>query len=179
MTRSTAPLLVLLVGFAGVALGCATAAPVAQPAADSPVVVTFVQPDRFADVGDSALQNETGRRQVLAELERFLVVRGERVVPAGQRLAIRVTDVDRAGEGEFLRGPAFDHVRIMRDVYPPRITLEFTLTDAGGSVIRSGPRALRDPIYLTRAGVPSPTDRLRYEKELLETWLREEFGRTS
>ena len=179
MTRSTAPLLVLLVGFAGVSLGCATAAPVAQPASDARVVVTFVQPDRFTDVSDSALQNATGRRQVLAELERFLVARAERVVPAGQRLAIRVTDVDRAGEIEPLRGPAFDHVRIMRDVYSPRITLEFALTDAGGAVTRSGTRTLRDPIYLTRAGVLSPTDRLRYEKELLETWLREEFGRTS
>jgi hypothetical protein len=100
-------------------------------------------------------------------------------VPSGQRLAIRVIDLDRAGEIEPLRGPALDHARIMRDVFPPRITLEFALTDAGGAATRSGTRVLRDPLYLTRAGGLSPTDRLRHEKVLLERWLREELGRTS
>jgi hypothetical protein len=179
MPRSTAPLAFLFLGLAGVTVGCASAGAVARPAADARVAVAFAEPSRFTDVSDSALQSETGRRQVLAELERFLVARGARHVPPGHRLEIRITDLDRAGEIEPLRGPAFDHVRIMREVYAPRIALEFALIDAGGAVARSGTRTLRDPLCLVKAGTLLPDDRLRYEKALLETWLREELGRPS
>ena len=93
-------------------------------------------------------------------------------------LAIRVTDVDLAGEFEPRRGPQFDRVRIMREIYPPRIDLEFRLTDSEGTVAREGRRQLRDPLYLARA-VLGDSDRLRYEKELLGEWLREELGSRS
>ena len=95
-------------------------------------------------------------------------------MPAGWTLEVRVTDVDLAGEIEPWRGPQFDRVRIMREVYPPRIDLEFRLADAKGAVFKQGSRVLRDPLYLTRAAL-GDSDRLRYEKQLLGDWLRQEF----
>jgi hypothetical protein len=63
----------------------------------------------------------------------------------------------------------------MRDLYPPRIDLEFRLTDDAGTVVKQGQRELRDPLYLTRA-VFRDSDRLRYDTDLLADWLRREFG---
>ena len=65
----------------------------------------------------------------------------------------------------------------MLDIYAPRIRLEFRLTDRDGEVVSSGPRDLRDPLYLTRALLLS-TDPWRYEKNLvLERFRRGLAGR--
>lgn len=158
--------------------GCAVAAgPVASPGM-SRITVTFVGPERFTDVKDGALGSERGVADLLCDLERHVRAAGECIVPAGQQLDIRVTNVDLAGELEWWRGPQADRVRIMRDIYAPRIDLEFRLTDAQGAVLRAGRRALRDPLYLTRASI-NDSDRLRYDKQLLGDWLRQELPSTA
>ena len=90
-------------------------------------------------------------------------------------LRVTVTDVDMAGDFEPWRGPRFDDVRIVKDIYPPRIELRFRLLDANGSVLREGERTLRDSAFLMRDGAHE-TDSLRFEKRLLDQWLRKEFG---
>lgn len=62
---------------------------------------------------------------------------------------------------------------MMRDIYPPRIDLDFTLTDANGKVLRQGSRKLRNLGYLSSGtGMGSNSDSLRYDKALLDRWLR-------
>jgi hypothetical protein len=159
-------------------LGCSVAADRAAPARASRISVTFVQPERFTDVKDSVLGSERGAADLLGDLDRYLRVTGERYVPAGLALEVRVTNVDLAGEFEPWRDPQLDRVRIMREIYPPRIELEFRLTDQQGTVVKEGRRILRDPLYLTRAAL-NDSDRLRYDKQLLGDWLRTEFGAPS
>ena len=72
-------------------------------------------------------------------------------------------------------GPRLDDVRIMRNIYPPRINLQFTVTDAQGRVIDQGERKLVDNAYLYGPTRLSDTDPLRYEKRLLDDWLRREL----
>lgn len=168
------------------ALGAAAVAPphagrglAADPAA-ARVQVEFVRPERFADVRDSAMRSEKGTAAILDELARFLREAGGRRLGEGQSLAIRVTDIDLAGEFEPTRGPQRERTRIMREAYPPRIELQFRLEDAEGRTLAAGQRTLRDPMYLTRS-VPvwgaAFGERLRYEERMLDDWLREELGR--
>jgi Protein of unknown function (DUF3016) len=79
------------------------------------------------------------------------------------------------GDFEPARGPSFTSVRIVRELYAPRITLRFTLTDGTGTVVREGERTLGDPMFLTRATLDQHGP-LRHETALLETWLDREFA---
>lgn len=108
------------------------------------------------------------------ELVRFLQEAGASRLPAGQRLEITVTNVDMAGDIELWRGAGRCDLRVMRDVYPPRIDLWFTLTGADRGEIRTGSRQLKDMNYLTHAA-PVTSDQLRYEKALLRDWLQKEL----
>jgi hypothetical protein len=155
---------------------CAVVVAVPAAGAAERVAVELVDPQRFTDVRDAAMATDAGMRTILDELARFLRERGERDVPAGQRLVVRVTDVDLAGDFEPWRGPQFTRLRFMRETEGPRIELEFRLTDAGGRVVREGRRSLVDPNYLMRSQQVSD-DPLRYEKALLAAWLREELVR--
>jgi hypothetical protein len=92
----------------------------------------------------------------------------------GQRLEITVTNIDMAGDIETWRGPGRCDQRIMKDVYPPRIDIQFRVLGADGAELRAGARRLRDSNYLTHAA-PVTADHLRYEKALLLDWLQREL----
>jgi hypothetical protein len=153
------------------ASGCAVAS--SDPEQVSRVSVIFVDPERFTDVKRSNVERSSAG--LLKELQKFMIETGERYVPAQAWLSIHVTDVDLAGDFELFRGPHFDHVRITKGLYPPRIALEFRLTDDGGRIIKEGKRDLIDIDYQLRSVYPKE-DYLRYEKDMLRDWLRVEFG---
>ena len=169
--RTNTFILAMLLGV-GVAPDFAVGPEVSQ--ADSRVSVIFVDPQTFTD-----LRNEDGgpvSLSLLDQLKQFMRQTGERCVPAGMHLEIRVTDIDLAGEFEPGRGPEFGHIRIVKDLYLPRIKLEFRLTDAQGKVVSAGERELTDPAFQTRDAFARPgNDYLRYEKDLLRDWFRHEF----
>lgn len=137
------------------------------------VSVVFVEPEKFTDARRAELERtSTG---ILGELQKFIITTGARYVPENMKLNIRVTDIDLAGDFELFRGPQADQVRITKGLYPPRIALEFRVADAGGQTAKEGKRDLTDIDYQLRLAYPR-NDYLRYEKELLRDWLRDEFG---
>jgi len=155
---------------AGVALA---ADPV--PAGAERVTVQVRKPEAFKDFKATCIGMDERTRGMLADLTQFIRATGARYLPDGGALEITVTDVDMAGEFETWRGPQACTVRVMLDIYAPRIVLDFSLTDRDGKVVRAGHRDLSDPLYLTRA-VTLSTDPLRYEKNLLMDWLQREFS---
>ncbi len=137
------------------------------PMTEGSVTVEFVEPSRYVDARARCSDTEpTG----LDELAQLLRTEGARRLPTGWTLTVAVTELDRAGALEPWRGPQFCWLRIMRDVYPPRIDVRFAVTDAQGERRRE----LRDLNYLQQAAFPDQ-DPLRYEKALLRGWLRAEL----
>lgn len=112
------------------------------------------------------------KRQLAKSLRRD----AQRVLPAGDRLHVKITDIKLAGDFEPWRGPNSQDIRIIKDIYPPRMDLHFTLTDADGKVLREGNRKLRDLAFLQHPIGPfSSTDPLRYDKRLIRDWVQREF----
>jgi hypothetical protein len=133
--------------------------------------VEFVNPDKFTDAGRK--YSYTDRDSNLEALRLHLVKQAAKLLPADETLAISVTDVDLAGMFEPWQRYS-NEIRVVKDIYPPRIDLRFKLTRADGSVVKEGERSLRDPGFLS--GTTSyPTDNLKYEKTMLDDWLAKEF----
>jgi len=169
--KTTAFLLTVLVGGAA---GVAFASGAKTEGPDSRVTVTYVDPEKFTDFSRNDWEHTSPDLQ--AELKKFLVATGERYVPAGMHLDIKVTDIDLAGAFEPWRGPQFDHVRVVKAIYPPRIALQFKLTNAQGKTVSAGDRALTDLTFQDRDAFLLPADDyLRYEKSLLTDWFSSEF----
>jgi hypothetical protein len=96
-------------------------------------------------------------------------------LPAGERADVEILDIKRAGEFEWI-GTQNDDVRILRDLYPPRMRVQFRRTDAGGQVIAEGERTISDLDYLMGSQPVPTTDPLRYEKRMIDRWVQREFG---
>lgn len=154
---------------------CAAAAPSAKPLPDR-VQVSWAPTERLSEVKD----NQIGRGWLRPEewqrsLSEYLRKRADIVLPEGQRLEVTIDDIKLAGAYEPWRGPDLQDVRIMKDVYPPRVDLHYRLLAADGTSIREGDNKLRDMGYLQRT-LPFSNDPLRYDKRLIDDWLRKEFG---
>jgi hypothetical protein len=143
------------------------------------IEINYLEPAKFTDVADSYPQGtDKGREHTLAELKSYLAKTALRHVPAGQKLAITITDVDLAGDFEPWRGPQMMDVRVVKDLYPPGIKLAFRLVDAQGNVIKTGTRELRDLGFMMKLTMGFRDDPLRHEKALIDDWLGAEFRDT-
>lgn len=165
-------------------LGVATAfslqaAPQKSPnGANDRAEVIFFEPEKFKDAADSD-QGDVVRSGHLDEIKTHVLNQAKSLVPAGYKLQVTFTDIDLAGEFEPWRGPSADRVRIVKEIYPPRIDLAFRITDAEGNVVSEGRRQLRDDNFMSKLTLASRNDPLRHEKELIDTWLRQELPRAT
>lgn len=168
--------LLLAAVFGLLAFDAVHAADSGKPA--SPATVTFVAPEKFTDAGDDAMNSDGGRDHVLDALKTHIESLARDYVGAGLHLEVTVTDVDLAGSFEPWRGIEFDHIRIMKEIYPPRMDLEFRLVGADGKVVSEGKRHLQDLAYLMVLSLPT-SDPLRYDKDMIRSWMRQEFKHSS
>jgi hypothetical protein len=144
--------------------------------AEAPVEVTFGDLAKFTDLRLSILTNEREHASLAEDLRRHIEREAPRHLPSGTRLAIGIRDVDMAGEYPPVTGSMSRDLRVIKDVYPPRVDLDFRLLRADGTVEREGRRELRDGGFLWQSGSFGASDLLRHEKNLLDGWLRREFG---
>lgn len=144
-----------------------------QPATASTTAAVAVHYDNPDDFSENRLGSRLARPDnYLDRLKQHIQGEAQPMLDPGETLQVTVTDVELAGQTEPGRRPDWDHIRIMRDVYPPHIDLHFRLDDAEGDVVREGTRQLRGLGYLhDYPNLRRKTDPLRYEKALLDDWL--------
>ncbi len=135
------------------------------------VEVIFQSPEDYRDIDYNYSDNRRGQKIFLPQIEKHIIKMGERYFKDGQSLTITITDIDLAGEHEPWRSPDFDDVRIVRSIYPPRISFSYELKDTEGNLIASGEERLSDLNFQFKPRINSHDD-LFYDKELLTDWFR-------
>jgi len=141
------------------------------------VEIQFSHPENFTDVKESYSDsaNERGGANYLPQIKALMVRQAGALLSAGQKLTVTFTDIDLAGDFEPWLGAQFDDIRIVKAIYLPRLTFNFTLTDADGKVLKEGERRLVDLGFQTRITRAFASDPLRYEKDMLTDWVRQEL----
>ena len=153
----------------------AAGAPRALPES-GPVSVRWNDPATFAELRYSPNRWEAGRGSWLTDLAQYMRKRAEAQLPAGERLELTIVDVDRAGDYEPWRGVHYQDTRIVRDIYPPRMTVQYKRYDGSGALVAEGERKLSDLGFLLGPNLINSSDPLRYEKRMIDSWLRREDG---
>jgi hypothetical protein len=153
----------------------ATIASAAKPLPER-VQVTWAPTEQLTEVKNNQVARGWLRpKDWMASLGDHLRRRADRILPPGEQLQVHIDNIKLAGAFEPWHRPGLDDVRIMKDIYPPTMDLHFKLLAADGTVIREGAAKLRDMAYLQRA-IANSTDPLRYDKRMIDDWLRKEFG---
>lgn len=153
-------------------------APRALPAA-GPVSVAWDDPAQFTELRHSGNRWASSEGNWLNNLATYMRKEAEETLPAGHRLELTIVDIKRAGQYEPWQGPNMQDTRIIRDIYPPRMTLRFREVDANGGLVAEGERKLSDPAFMMNSTRMSDTDPLRYEKRMIDSWLRSDWRTAS
>ncbi|MFT3830633.1 MAG: DUF3016 domain-containing protein [Opitutaceae bacterium] len=166
--KITLPIRALFAAASLVALG----QPLRSLAADEArATVTFENPEKFTDVKDSQSGTDKGRDHYLNELRKVVVEEAGRWLPAGQKLSMNFTDIDLAGD--YLPSMAANRdIRVMKDIYIPRMKFSYKITDAAGAVVKDGQESISDMNYLNVTRLVGRGEELFYDKEMLRDWLR-------
>lgn len=160
----------------------AACAPFGTGKSDDPVLqrdeqrvsIQFKDPQNYVDFGDNHLSGEPFDNRTLAMLRDDLVQRIAHKLPAGARMSVTFTNINMVGPVEGWNFMGSD-ARIVASPEPPRIDLNFVMTDASGKVLKEGPRILRDPVR-TEGAQRFRQDPLRFERFLIDDWLDRELG---
>lgn len=151
-------------------------APRALPA-EGPVDVRWSDPAQFSEIRLSGNRREAARGDWVRQLALYVRKRAATELSPGQHLEVTFEDIKRAGMFEPGR-VHLNSTRIVREIYPPRIQLSFKLTDTGGNAASQGERKLTDLSFMQNASTLD-SDPLRYEKRLIDDWVRREFKSSS
>lgn len=166
---------ILLMAMFLVIAGAATAQD--RAALPQRVQLHWAPTDQLSEVKNNQMQRGWIRpEEWMKTLGDHLRARADKALPPGQQLEVWIDDIDLAGSYEPWRKPTAQDIRIMRDIYPPRLDLHYRLIDANGKVISEESRKLRDSAYLQKGILYSSTDPLRYDKRLIDDWVRKDFG---
>ena len=145
------------------------------PSLAGSVRVSFVHPETYTDASLSGGYGVRTEQWTLDEFGRYFESLGAHYLGPEQVLTLEVLNVDLAGKIEWWRRPAYD-LRILRDIYPPRFTLHYRLSE-GGRTLVEGQETVVDPNYLANPAIYfSPSDPLRFDKAMLADWFKARFG---
>jgi hypothetical protein len=137
-------------------------------AATAGASVSYIEPDKFMDMPFSPIDRE----RILKDLSEHFVQLGKQL-PAGQELAIEVTDLDLAGRIEHTRRSG-NEIRVLTGGADwPRMHLRYRLTQEG-QVVGSGEADLSSMNYLQQMNFYDSGASLRHEKQMIDEW----FGKT-
>ena len=164
----------ILCSIAGLICATGLMAATDAPVTPSAVEVSFEKPEEFTDFTHSYTQKDYQQDGLMAEIREHVQQRAASRLAAGQKLVVKFTDIDLAGDFEPWRVSTNQDIRIVKDLYPPRMKLEFKLLNADGSVAAEGKRSLVNLGFMSSLAFPQ-SDPLRYDKEMLTDWLRTEL----
>lgn len=144
--------------------------------AEGPVNVSWSDPSEFTEIKRSHNRWEAERGNWVADLATYMRKRSQDMLLPGETLDINITDVARAGNYEPWRGPMMNDVRMVRDIYPPRISFTYKKLNGDGQVLDEGERKLVDMAF-QMGSQPLNSDPLRYEKRMVDRWVQRDLRR--
>ena len=108
------------------------------------ISIVFNEPESYTDFKVTPAGGESQRNYLERKMREEVGAAVNRYLPPGFQLALRITDVDMAGDFHPEFGPGADHIRVLRATHPPRDKVEYALADASGNIITSGEDTLSD-----------------------------------
>jgi hypothetical protein len=133
--------------------------------------VTWTDYEKYRDIRPGNGSRKHFRESTFHNLEKHIAKLAEKL-PEGQVLKIDVTDVDLAGD--TLAG-GIDQIRIVKDIYFPRINFSYQLVSADGNEIDSAEVILKDMSFMMGSRLRYRNESLGYEKNMLDEWFLDVF----
>ena len=138
------------------------------------VQVTWQDTDKYADIRPTNESRENFRKHVFQELGLVFEDLAKKL-PDEVQWKVTVTDLDLAGEVRPVMMSAGNDIRIIKDIYWPRMSLSYVMTDGKGSVVAEGKEDISDMSFMMIRPINMGNGSFPYEAKMLEDWFRKQL----
>lgn len=129
--------------------------------------VEFVQPEKFSDIELRGSPPEKTREVVLPDLEHYVQKQAKLYITEGQKLELKISDIDDAG---WIRPIGPTPRRVVRNAQPARVDFDYTLANSSGAVLASGRETLSD-MSGDRLDRSFDNEQMPLVKQMLSRWI--------
>ncbi len=140
------------------------------PAFAGEAKVTWQEPEKYSDIRPGNETRDAFQARVFKELE-TVVSDLARQLPDGDQLEMTVTDLDLAGDVNGMYGDRLRDIRIIKELYWPRMSFSYVLKNSRNEVIVAGKDDIKDMNFMSRIGIPYGNTSFIYEETMLRDWF--------
>ena len=135
------------------------------------VEVKWTEPDEYRDIYSGNESKKKFREHMFNEMNKHFTKLAA-TIPERYTLKINITDVDLAGD---VHAGGIHQVRIIKDIYSPRMELSFELLDVNKHIVHSGDEKLKDMAFMMHSRLKYRHRSFSYEKQMLDDWFDDRF----
>jgi hypothetical protein len=132
--------------------------------------VTWQAPEKYSDIRPGNDTRDAFQARVFKELEVVFTDLAKQL-PDAYQLEITVTDLDLAGDVNGMYGDRFRDIRVIKELYWPRMSLSYALKNPDNALIASGKDDIKDMNFMSRISIPSGNTNFIYEETMLRDWF--------
>jgi hypothetical protein len=134
--------------------------------------VTWTDYKSYRDINSGNEGRKSFRERIFKDFEKHFAKLAA-TLPEGQVLKFDVTDVDLAGD---TNAGGIHQMRIVKQIFSPRMNFSYELVDAEGKVIQSDTVVIKDMNFMSNSSLKYRNKSLGYEKKMLDDWFEETFS---
>jgi hypothetical protein len=133
--------------------------------------VTWLAPEKYTDIDPGNESRDNFKQRVFKEFNAIFSELAKEL-PDGDQMEITVTDLDLAGEVNRRHNRQNQDIRIVKEIYWPRIVFSYTVKNAKNELISSGKEDIKDMNFMSSIGTYSAKTSFNYEEKMLKDWFR-------
>jgi hypothetical protein len=134
------------------------------------VKIVWQSPKDYRDIKSSGELQSRYEKRLFETLTENINKEAAKILKPNQKLEMTITDVDLAGDMRPTFGATANDLRIIKDIYPPRMTFSYQVLE-NDKVIIAGDEKLSDMGFM--GGIQSLNDKpFMYETKMLTEWLK-------
>jgi hypothetical protein len=147
---------------------------ISMPASAGDAKVQWQNPESYSDIRSGNQTNKSRMRSIDNSLgKEFSELAAE--LPEGYRLEVTVTDLDLAGEIDPIPTRSMNQIRVLKDIYFPRMTLDYRLLDAQSAVqMEQKDVKLKDMQYLSETNSVDSNQSYYSERKMIRDWFNKD-----
>ena len=138
-------------------------------------VVEWKHPEKYTDIRSGDQSAEGMRKSIAKSLGgEFSGLAAQ--LPPGYRLSVTVTDLDLAGEVDPIPMRTMNEIRVLKDIYFPRMIFDYQLKDARGAVLQGQTDVeLKDMQYLSSMRTTRSSESFYAERKMIRDWFSKQI----
>lgn len=147
------------------------------PAFAGQAEIDWVEPDKFTDIRPGNESRSNMQKRVFKELEQHFSELAAKL-PEGQTLKISVTNLDLAGDIRYMVGPNNATIRVVEDLYFPKMKFDYQLINSDKSIISTAKADIKDMSFNMGVRSSMNSEAFHYEKNMIDDWFYKTFPKT-